>query len=217
MTPAAVPESSICAHCPLASSALMMPPFDFRDHRLGRHAGRAQRVLQRAEVAADSRLHVAGDDGGHGTLVFADHRPHFAGADHRQVRRFARQDLADPRARGRNYGRRVAGRRRRPRRRPRGRRPAPAMTLASSRRRLDRAIGQHPLGNAEDFFASDQRRGRRENKSVRVRHLQAGEFEHVLEIRRREEAEIDALALDHRVDADRGAMGQVTMSPAAMP
>ncbi len=46
-----------------------------RDHRLREDACLAQRLLQRADIGGDARLHVAVDDGGRCPFVFADDRP----------------------------------------------------------------------------------------------------------------------------------------------
>jgi len=74
---------------------------------------------------------------------------------------------------------------------------------------IDAAVKEHTLPNAEDLIPADQRRRAAREQIVRIGHLEPGHFEHVFECRRREEAEVDALALDDRIDPNRRAVGEI--------
>ena len=72
------------------------------------------------------------------------------------------------------------------------------------------AVGAvQPLENAEHAVAGDERRRPLGEQAIHIGDLEAGELEHVAEVLGREEGELQPLPLDHRVDADGGAMGEV--------
>ena len=179
-----------------------------RDKRLGRHARLAQRILQRAEVAADARLHVGMDGGGDRALVLADDRPDVGRAEHGYLRRHLphqgshlvlvggiavgiqeRHDDA--------FGTRLA------------RLCDGGLDAGPVDRPQFAAVARQAPRDRKDTLPGDERRGTFRKQVVDIRRSQPGHLEHVGEPFGREMAEPDALALDHGVHAHGGAVAEM--------
>ena len=76
-------------------------------------------------------------------------------------------------------------------------------------RRFHGAVGQDALAHRQHAVARDQRLGPPRHQVIGVGHLEARHFQHVDEILGGEQAEANALALDHRVDADGRAVREI--------
>ena len=177
-------------------------------HGLGGDAGLLQGRLQGREVARHERLHVAVDRGRGGALIFANDRPHVAGAEHRQVRR----PLADQPLRLAFVRRIAIGMQQRQHDALGAQRDGLVERAAQAggiERPVDGAVGQYAFAHRQHAVARDQRLRPSRHQVIRIGHLEPRQFQHVDEILRREQAEANALALDHRVDADGGAVREI--------
>ena len=179
----------------------------FGDQRRRGHPALAQCLLQFGEVVGDPRVDIAVDDCGRGALILADDGPNLGGGEDEQLRGLAADDL----------GRRLLVHRVAEAVQQRDDDPLGAARLGPGdgvddaglvERRVDGAVGAQALGDTEDPVAGDQglRPGR--EQAVTLRHAQARHLQHIGEILRREQRHRGALALDHRVDADRGAVDE---------
>ena len=71
------------------------------------------------------------------------------------------------------------------------------------------AVGKNSPPDLKDLFLGYQRYRPARKQIIRIRHLESGNFQNVFEILGREQAEIDAFALDDRVHADRGTVREI--------
>ncbi len=177
-------------------------------HGLRRNPGLTQRFLQRGQVLLDPWLHIAVDHRRGGALVFADHRPHVARAEHREPRGYAVHDrlhrmLMRRIAIGIDEGDHDALGAKRPRLLHGG----DHARLIDGR--LYAAVGGDPLLYREHAIPGDQRRRSAREEVPRIGRLQARELQHVAKVLGGEQAELYALALDHGVHADGGAMREI--------
>ena len=181
----------------------------FGNHRRLGYPGPNQRVFQRAKVAGDPGLDITGDDRGDGALIFADDRPHVAGAHHGQFRRLFADDIAHlvfmvrvaiGVQQGHDDGVAAADR-------------AHAVDGSQNAGFVDggclRPVGQDPAGYLKHLFLGHQRDRAARKQIVGIGHFEARHFQHIFEIGGREQAQIGALALDHRVHADCRAVGEI--------
>ena len=192
----------------LAELGAHHPAVGLRDQRRGGDAGTREGALKRVEIVRHAGLHVAVDDGGGGALVLADDRPDVAGAEHRQLRREARDHrLCRMLVRGIavriDEGDHDAFGAEMPRLRHRG------LDAGPVDRKVHGAVGAHALVDGNDAVLGDERIGTFRMEIVGVRHLEPGDLEDVHEVAGREQAEPDALALDHSVHPHRRAVGEV--------
>ena len=156
----------------------------------------------------DARLHIAADRGRDGALIFPNDRPGLVRTENRDLGRKPLDDrLGGELVRGIAIGMQERDHD------PLGARRAGALDRPCDARLvefvLNTAIRLQAAGDAEDEIACDERRGPLRQQVVHVRDLEACDLEHVAEMLRREQGEAQPLALDDRVDADRGAMGKV--------
>ncbi len=180
----------------------------FSDARRCGYASGAQRALELLQIVDHHRLHVGVDGGGDSALVFTDNRPDVGGTGGQQVGR----DLFDDRL----YRRLVV-----------------SVAVAVQQRyhnaltaRRARAVdgGQHALTvnglqhlavavgalvDGEDAIAANQRRGPTGEEIVDMGNFQPRQLQHVAKAGGGEQRQPDAAPLDHRVNADRGAVGEV--------
>ncbi len=194
--------------CRLAELGRHDPAVRLGHHGLGGDAGLLQGRLQGREVARHDRLHVAVDRGRGGALIFANDRPHVAGAEHRHARGpLADQPLGLP-----FVGRIAIGMQQR-QHDPLGAQFDGLVERAAQAGVVERpvhgSVRQYPFPHRQHAVARDQRLGPSRHQVVGIGHLEPRQFQHVDEILRREQAEADALALNHRVDADGGAVREI--------
>ena len=179
----------------------------FRHQRFRRNAALFQGVLQRTQIFCHPGVDIAVDDGGRGAFVFPDHRPDLIRGEDEELRRRLADDFGHCR-----LVRRIA-----PAMQQRDDDPLGTQLLCRHdrglyagriQRGLDRAVGAHALGDAEDPVAGDQRFRPHREEAVRFGHPKPGHFQYIGEILGGEEGHARPLPLDHRVDADRGAVDE---------
>ena len=169
------------------------------DLEVHRHPALAQRALQAFQVMRDARLHIAADGGGQRTFVFADDRPDLMRAGHEHSLQRALQDRLDLPFMGRvavgmqqrddhAFAAGLAQRL--------GRRQHAGLV----HRRDHAAIGAQPFVHAEHPVARNQRRRPLGHEVVHVGNLQPADVQHVLEVARGDQRQLQAAALHHGVD-----------------
>ena len=180
ITPEAVPDSSIWIGADLPSSARMTPPFDLVIIGSGVTPASFSACLQGRQIARHARLYIAGDRRRHRPLVLPDRRPDVRGERHRHLRRMFPDQLGDRAL----IGRIGIGVQQRHHDRLGTFGAGGCHRLGDTcrvDRTLDPAVGQRALGQAIGALTRRQWVGPAREQIVGVRHLQARDFQHVLE------------------------------------